>query len=156
MKRGFDFCTRTVDDSGIPYNIRYKRLREASGKSIDDIAAATDLPIEMCYDLEDHPSEFTLGASLREITRLSSALGVDTKSIFEDRSTGPKMSAMQLRDRIQEHLVESGTDIAMFEDEVGFIIEPALKKPEEMLEWNVDCLRFVCDAIGVDWLSALP
>jgi hypothetical protein len=54
--------------------------------------------------------------------------------------------------KINAHLNATGMSIAEFEERVGFEIEPSLKDATKVLDWNVDCLRFVCAEIGVDWL----
>ncbi len=94
--------------------------------------------------------------SLSELSKLSSVLGTRTRFIFEDSEAGQSISPEQLSTKIKAHLAATGMSVGKFEDRVGFVIEPALHDSAEVLKWNVDCLRFVCKEIGVDWLAALP
>jgi hypothetical protein len=154
MKTTSDSCVATADSNGVPYNVRLKRLRLLKGKTPEQMAASIG---GAYYDWEDCDGDLNRTASLSELSRLAASFETQCRLLFEDgrgdmESTPPK----QLCDRIRAYLAATNMNVAKFEDRVGFIIEPALRDPVEILEWNVDCLRFVCKEIGVNWLSALP
>jgi transcriptional regulator with XRE-family HTH domain len=150
-------CIATADRNGVPYSIRLKRAREAICKSPEETAAVVGVSVPTYYDWEWGEGDISSTASLRDLARLSAALGVPTAAIFEDdKSAKESVSPAQLAEKVQAHLDGTGTTIADFEDRVGFVIEPFLRDPSKMLSWNLDCLRFVCRQVGVDWHDALP
>jgi transcriptional regulator with XRE-family HTH domain len=147
----------TVDRNGLAYGVRLKRAREAAGKSPDQMASLVGVSVPAYYDWECAEGDINTTASLGELAKLSSALSVRTRAIFEDEGGDERpISPEQLCARIKAHLDATNMSIAEFEDRVGFVIEPALDDPSEVLKWNVDCLRFVCGEIGLDWRLALP
>lgn len=107
-------------------------------------------------DLEEHDGELNQTISLGELAKLDSVLGIRSRFIFDDRIEGQQISPEQLCAKINAYLDETGMTIADFEDRVGFVIEPSLRAPADVLNWNVDCLRFVCTELGLDWRLALP
>lgn len=109
------------------------------------------------YDWENCAAELNMVASLGELSRLASILGIRTSFLFDDKIEYRRtFSPEQLCVKINAHLSATNIDITEFEDRVGFVIGPVLRDPIEVLNWNVDCLRFVCKEIGLDWLAALP
>lgn len=146
-----------VDSKGTPYSIRLKRAREAVGKSPEQVAFSVGVSAATYYDWEWGEGDISSTASLEELAKLSASLGVSATAIFEDPPCqGQRVSPDELGRKIRLHLDRTGTTVAEFEDRVGYEIEPALRNSEEVLKWNVDCLRSVCAELGVDWLSALP
>lgn len=98
-----------------------------------------------------------MAISLRELSKLASVLEIRTRLIFSDKNVGEQsISLEQLRSKIRDYLTTTGMNIAEFEEKVGFEIQAGLQDAAKIMEWNVDCLRFVCAEIGVDWLAALP
>jgi transcriptional regulator with XRE-family HTH domain len=142
---------------GTRHRTRLQRLREATGKSPDELARLIGISGSVYYDWEWHEDDLVLTASLAELARLSSVLGVPTRAIFE--GTGGKEAAISreyLSDRVRAHLGAKRMPLSEFEDKVGYDIGRALEDPAEVLSWNIDCLRSVCAEIGLNWLDALP
>jgi hypothetical protein len=140
--------------------LRLKQVREALGKSPQEIHAllgSSDVSVGSYYDLEDHDGALNTTISLGELCKLSSILGTRARFIFDGKlEDGRQISPSDLSARIKRHLENTATSITDFEDRVGFVIAPALEDPSEILNWNIDCLRFVSAEIGVNWLDALP
>ena len=146
-----------VDGSGVPYHVRLKRVRESTGRSDRDIAALLGVSLQEYYEWETFEGELTVAMSLAEVSKLSSALGICSRLIFDDgEPEASTLSAAQLSAKIKTYIYASGLSITEFENRVGFEIAPALRDSSEILKWNVDCLRFVCKEIGVDLRIALP
>jgi len=98
-----------------------------------------------------------MAISLLELRELGTALGIPIRVLFSDEPpTTLQISPERLVEVIKKYLSETGMTISEFEDRVGFFIAPILEDPSEFFKWNADCLRFVCQEIGVDWVSALP
>ncbi|MDB6064441.1 MAG: hypothetical protein JWR26_649 [Pedosphaera sp.] len=150
-------CITTVNSEGVPYNERLKRIRESKRKSVEELAELLLMTPSEYEEWESHPGELTSAISLGELVELASVLDVSTAFIFEGKKpTGKEISLDELCAKMNAHLSSTGKTIEEFEDEVGFEMEPSLNESSEIINWNVDCLRFVCEEIGVDWLLALP
>jgi hypothetical protein len=146
-----------ADSKGTPYSIRLKRAREAVLKSPERVASEVGVPVATYYDWEWGEGDISSTASLAELAKLSASLAVSTTTIFEDASCeGQRLSLEELSRKIRSYLEKANMTIAEFEDRVGYEVEPALHNSEDLLKWNVDCLRCVCTAVGVNWLCALP
>jgi transcriptional regulator with XRE-family HTH domain len=147
----------TADRHGVPYGVRIKRARDATGKSPEQVAAQVGVSHLTYRDWEWGEGDISTTASLAEIARLSSALGLPSVVIFEDEAaTGEAFSPHRLVTEIKTHLEKTGTSVDDFENRVGFEIAPALADSSKVLDWNLDCLRFVCNELGIDWRLAIP
>jgi len=111
------------------------------------------------YDLESDPTEIFMCVSLRDLQRICDCLGVDAFYLF----TGANRSESDvcydfesIAALIRQQLKRSGETTVEFSDRVGWEIEPFLKDACEGWEWNVDCLRDLCSALGIRWELALP
>jgi transcriptional regulator with XRE-family HTH domain len=151
-----DPCVSKADDSGIPYSVRLKRLRESAAKSPEELAMASGVSPLTYRDWEWGEGDISMSASLAELSALSKALGIPTRTIFDD-SDGDHggVSFGDLCKKITNHIVAAGISIDQFEDRVGFEIAPALRDSSDVAKWNLDCLRFVCKEIGINWHTAL-
>lgn len=149
-------CVATVDSRGFPYGVRLKKIRESSGKSPEELATQMGISLLEYDELEAIAGILNRSTSLAELSKLSSALGVSTRFIFEDEGQdGQPISPSQLCAKTKAYLNTTGLSIAQFEARVGFEIESSLKDAGKIMDWNVDCLRFVCAEIGANWLLAL-
>ena len=135
--------------------LKLKQARIATGKSPEEIAAASGITISY-YDLEEIDGELNRNISLGELLRLASTLGIRTRFIFDDDTEGQTITPAQLCVSIRKYLYTTGMSIKEFEDRVGFVIEPSLRDNSNIFNWNIDCLRFVCAELGIDWHLALP
>jgi hypothetical protein len=63
----------------------------------------------------------------------------------------------ELAGRISGFCAERGITVDQWGDTVGWDVQDALASPETILDqWNLDCLREVCEALGVHWPNYLP
>jgi hypothetical protein len=146
-----------ADSKGTPYSTRLKRAREAVLKSPEQVAFEVGVPPATYYDWEWGQGDISSTASLGELAKLSAALGLSTTNVFEDIPCAERrVSPEELSRRISSHLEATNTTLAEFEDRVGYEIGPALHNSEDVLKWNLDCLRCVCAEVDVNWLCALP
>jgi transcriptional regulator with XRE-family HTH domain len=137
--------------------VRLKRLREATGKSEQEFAHLLGKSLQDYHEWEAFPGELNAAMSLSEISLLSSALGVPARALFDDGcGDGQPVSPEHLCAKVLDHLISKDISSEEFEDRVGFEIKPYSTDTNKIMDWNVDCLRFVCAEIGVDWRLALP
>jgi len=136
---------------------RLRAFRESRKLEPADLAAAMGLSESSYYDLEACPEDLFTSVSLKQLQRLSIQLGVPPRALFADIEA--RISTVAVEDVVQairRHLEANAIDIGTLEDRVGFTLHDCLTNSTTVLEWNVDCLRFVCDEIGLDWRAALP
>ena len=138
---------------------RLKQIRCGLNKTPGEVAEQAAVSRAAYYDLESDPTEIFMCISLRDLQRICDCLGVDAFYLF----TGNNRSESDVRydfesiaELIRQHLKRSGQTAMEFSDRVGWEIEPFLKDAGAGLEWNVDCLRDVCSALGIRWELVLP
>jgi transcriptional regulator with XRE-family HTH domain len=134
------------------------RLREARlniDKTLSEIAVSSGISLASYCDLESHSSDLASAISLRDLRRLSQVLGIEPASLFSDEKVDPATPS-NLPKRIAEYIGAHGIAASSFSDQVGYDVTEILESPDAILGWNVDCLRAVCQKLGIDWLTALP
>lgn len=158
MKQNFQHNDILIEESSIrKARCQWlKQAREAAGKTPEEVAELAEITINTYYDFEQCEGDLNIVVSLSELSKISSALGIRTRFLFEGKSDGKQISPSQLASQIKRHLEKTDMSITDFEDRVGFTVALAIENPSEILNWNVDCLRFVSAEIGVSWLDALP
>ena len=131
---------------------RLKTLREKCGKSAKAIADLVEIPVGSYYDLEDGNDWFQ-GIELIKICSLALLLGVTTPELLVGRPHDGVNSITldELKQKLVEWLEYSNIDLSVFEKRIGWEVESFLKDSATAREWNIDCLKAVCQAIGVDW-----
>ena len=137
--------------------IRLRIAREAARASEDDLARFVDNSVSWYFDLENCDGELHDNIEIGQLSGLCAALGIKSRELFEtENSTQPSIDAGEICSKINIYLDTTNTSIKTFEDRVGYTIQPCLLNSAEVLKWNIDCLRLVCNEIGANWLHALP
>lgn len=134
--------------------LRSARLR--SGKNASDLAKHTGGSVSSYYDLENCSGELFMSIDLRDLQGLCEDLGIRVRQLFPKAVTSTVVSPAGLRERVESYLSQGRVDLGSFEDKVNYEIGQFLRDPSTIGDWNLDCLRNVCDAVGVDWQAVLP
>ncbi len=137
---------------------RLRLARERSGKTAEQVASLAGMNLPAYYDLESCSDEVTMAISLRELKRVCDVLLTTPRSLFDG---GPqreesRVSPDMLVEKIRQHLQHTRMSLPEIENKIGFEIAQCLERTEAIEDWNVDCLRAVCEEVGADWLAALP
>jgi len=150
-------CVAKSDARGIAYGVRLRNIRESTGRSPQEVADRLGISLLEYDELEAIAGTLNRSTSLTQLLQLSSVLNVSTRFIFEDEGReNDRISCKELCTNIKSYLERTGTGISEFEERVGYEIRQTLEDPAKVMDWNVDCLRFVCSEIGTNWLTALP
>lgn len=132
---------------------------ERVGISIPDLARCVGINEPSCWDLLGHTEEVSMCLSLRQLSRLASALGVPAISLLPD-SPGPatrRHTLGELADTVRGFCANRGLSAEQFGDKAGWDVQRFLQAPDSALDdWCLDSLRGVCDALGVHWPDFLP
>ena len=131
-----------------------KRLRLALGTPVDSLARAVNISTASYWDLENLEHELEEALSLTELTKLATELRVAPSALFSGAPCAT-VTTETLAQAIREYLASRGESVSDFEDKVGWDVAEALKDPGLFLGFNVDGLRAVCEAVGIDWLGVL-
>jgi transcriptional regulator with XRE-family HTH domain len=140
-------------------NERLRAARVRAGKTEREVADKTGLNLPSYYDLEAVPDEVTSAISLRELAAICDALRITPQFLLSGEDAQPQcvyFDFAHLANKALEHLARSGISIRALEEQIGWELKPFIHDPQTGWQWNVDCLRDVCDAVGANWLSALP
>lgn len=138
-------------------NERIRAARERSGRELGEAAHDLGVSFEGFRDLEDYEDEVSTAFSLREIERLARILGVTPAYILEgDRPMPAPVSFSELSRAVADAVRAAGGDAAAWGERVGWDVEPLLRDPEEIWNLNVDGLRDIAGAVGIDWRALLP
>lgn len=138
---------------------RLRQIRCRLNKAPGEVAEQAAVSRAAYYDLESDPTEIFISISLGDLQRICACLGIDAFYLFAgaNRSESDACYDFQsIAGLIRELLKRSGQAAVEFSDRVGWDIEPLLNDAGAGWDWNVDCLRDVCRALGIHWELALP
>jgi DNA-binding XRE family transcriptional regulator len=142
-----------------PYAARLRTAREQTGRSIDTMAALLGITREAYWDLESSDDEVLTCLSIAQFAVLCRTLGMAPRALFaeEDRDEPGTIHLEALGRKITAHLQAEQMDLSAFEERVGWDVATWLERPQELCteRYTVDALRAICQAIGVNWVTAL-
>jgi transcriptional regulator with XRE-family HTH domain len=146
-------------DNTPPYAARLRTAREQTGRSIDTIAALLGMTREAYWDLESYDDEVLTCISIEQFAWLCRTLGIAPRALFaeEYRDEPGTINLEALGLKITAHLQAEQMDLSEFEERVGWDVATLLERPQELFteRYTVDALRAICQAIGVNWVTAL-
>jgi transcriptional regulator with XRE-family HTH domain len=139
------------------YALRLKQAREKTGMSPAEVSTAAGIHTPAYYDLESS-TDLTNACTLDDIARISHVLGIRPDALFA--STGRQAShTVPLRsviEAIANYCTGRGLTVAAFGVETGWDMTNVMDSPAQAVRvWNVDCLRAVCEKLGLDWLAVM-
>jgi transcriptional regulator with XRE-family HTH domain len=141
-----------------PVARRFERVREALGLSQADVAERWQQPTSMYWDLEFHDSEAFDVISVGDLSRLAAILQVSVFFLLfgeEPSSPVPTVSYSEIVRRIGETMAAKGLSIDEMGDAVGVELRDYMHDPDRLSELPIFELRWVCQAVGVNWVEAL-
>lgn len=141
-----------------PPELRLRYARERSGRTAQQVASLAGVDLASYCDMELCSDEVVTAVSLRVLKRVCDVIGITTRSLFGDGNHDPNqlISSLELLEVVRQNLRTKKVSRAQFEDDIGFEIREWLDNCESIGDWNIECLRAVCEQVGVDWLAALP
>jgi DNA-binding Xre family transcriptional regulator len=134
-----------------------KKHRIRSGMEPHALAKEAGMSDASYFDMEEHEDEIMHVVSVETIRKICHALEIQCGDLFRHiSSNGRRMyKGESLAQLIVSFLTNAGMKIDEFESDVGYELKEALADEKKMRDWNIDCLRSVCDRIGVDWRYAV-
>jgi hypothetical protein len=141
-----------------PVARRFERAREALGLSQADVAERWQQPTSMYWDLEFHDSEAFDVISVGDLSRLAGILQVSVFYLLFGEDPSPSLvpvSYSEIVRRIDETMAAKGLSIDEMGDAVGVELRDYMHDPDRLSELPIFELRWVCQAVGVNWVEAL-
>jgi transcriptional regulator with XRE-family HTH domain len=132
--------------------------RERAGLTQEQVATLAGISPAAYWDLELCSDDLTTAVSIRTLARVCQAVAIDLHRLFGVSSCAPekRITPSRLRKQTIEHLNRTHLSIPALEDKVGFHLSSFLANPDTVWDWNIDCLRSVCEELGVNWIDGLP
>ena len=138
---------------------RIKEARIKAGLSAEEVAKIIDLGIHAYDDLESYDDEVFNCISLKQLRNLSELLSVraiDLVVIDQSKINETSLTAQELIECIKNTILENSESVDDFSDRVGWDVTSALNNAENVWkDWNLDGLRDICEAVGVNWIDVL-
>ena len=137
---------------------RLRLARERCGKSPEEIAGEAGVNSLSYYDLEWVDGEIESAISLRVLQTICARISIQSSELFSDKpiASVDKTTPDGVVSGIKEHLATNHQSISEFEMIIGFEIGQCLENTSLILEWDIECLQYVCSQLGLDWKLALP
>jgi transcriptional regulator with XRE-family HTH domain len=134
---------------------RLAKVREESGREIEELAALLGISFEAYRDLEDFDEEVVDCISFNQLTELAAAIGLDLRGFFEADGVG-QLTFSELAARLESETGGEAATLAALEERVGWEFGRHLDRPETFAELPAIALADIGAAVGVDWRSLLP
>jgi hypothetical protein len=112
----------------------------------------------LCQDLEWFDREAFECASIGDLLALARALETSVSVLLfgdEPPAALAEVTCSRIADALRERQSRSGLSLEDFSTQVGWNVEPVLNKPLALLAYNLEGLRDICVAVGVDWLAVV-
>jgi transcriptional regulator with XRE-family HTH domain len=140
------------------YAERLRAAREASGRDLASLSAATGISENNLQDLEGDPSEVLTSLSLGDLAMLCRELGVAPCLLLQDSldPVTPHISYESLMTAVRDEIEKRGITLEDFEEEAGWELGKALEDPEQAEHWCPDGLYDICQMVNLNWIQALP
>src|SRR3569832_36080 len=131
---------------------RLKAARLQSGKHPDQLCRYTGNSPSSYYDVENCDSDLSDSLDLQDIRDLCRELGISVRRLFGFESVAVVLTPEEIVKTIKEHLATKAISQESFETQAGYYLSAALANPQSIWkDWNLDCLRNVCGALGLNW-----
>lgn len=147
------------DDGSYPPAAGYlTAARERLGLSEQQLRRRLGSVGHVCMDLEWYDSELFQCASVAVLVGLAAVLRTSVASLlFGDSpaSALPVATCADVSRRVGEVIAAERISSDEFGNRVGWDVEPLLHDPAVLATYNVQGLRDICQAVGVDWMSVV-
>jgi hypothetical protein len=123
------------------------------------VADRVGLSLASYYDLEGRDDEAFTCISLGQLVALGSALRVSPRELVDDQEASPateRVAYARLADQVRTQVDLEGTSPEAWGDRIGWDVSALLLNPERVADLNLDGLRDICSAVGIDWRAVVP
>jgi len=151
-----------LDDGGEPVfppvARRFLEARESLGITQGEVAAQWGEQPSMYWDLELHDSEAFNVISVQDLVTLGAILRVSVMHLLFGQEPPPELAATtysEVARRLRAQMNDRAMSVDQMSDLVGWKLEEYLDDPDKLAELPIFGLRWVCNAVEVDWATTL-
>jgi transcriptional regulator with XRE-family HTH domain len=131
---------------------RLEIFRNRAGKSEEETAQYLGIYSSNYYDLERFDDDMGAVMTLEYLEQLGSFLKFRPVELFTDVPVKP-MNTGELVEYLEKHLKNTQMSMEEFEQRVGFTsLGNCLSDSRVIRTWCLDCLRYFCEELNIDWL----
>jgi transcriptional regulator with XRE-family HTH domain len=133
--------------------------RKKVGLSQEEVAKRLGIGLPWYLDLEAYEDELSDNLSLAHLQVLSEILKVEPCTLLLGEKCFKAKESVGFADLVQRLKIKMSNDRLtepQMSEKVGWELKDVLIDPQELWNFNVDGLKDLCGAVGVDWLSVLP
>ena len=141
-----------------PVAARIRQARERLGLSLSSIAENLGLEVSEYQDVEFHDDEVFTNFSAKHLRALGEILSLPLHEILFGPNAEPVLvttSSSEIARLISEMATARQLSLDELSNVVGWELEPIVRDPARLADLNLDGLRSVCNAVDIDWVSAL-
>jgi len=141
-----------------PVARRILEAREQMGLSESVVAAKLGLAPSEYQDIGFHDDEAFTNFSIKHLRDLGEVLRLPLPQMLFGTGAEPvqlSTSFSEIARLIATHAASLQVSLDELSNQVGWELEPIVRDPATLADMNLDGLRSICDAVGVDWVSAL-
>lgn len=147
-----------TSENNIPvYAQRLRIARELRNVSVAELAQSIDKSQAFYRDLEA-TTDLTQTCSLHDLIVLCGQLHITPLSLFSEMTTKPRqlIGVDDIILKMKAYCREKNISVPELGNTIGWKIDQTIDSPASVLaQWNIDCLKDVCQMIGVNWLSVV-
>ena len=137
---------------------RFLRAREATGLTLDEVAAQWGEQPSMYWDLEFHDSEAFDVVSVQDLVTIAAILKVSVMQLlFSQEPPQPlaTTSYPEVTRKLRVKMAAEGTSVDQLSEQVGWDLKECLEYQDKLAELPIFDLRLVCKAVDLDWATTL-
>src|SRR6185436_8035840 len=141
-----------------PAALHLRTAREGLGLSQQQLITRFGTDGHLCPDLELYDDELFTCISVRDLLRLASVLDTSAPALlFGEHAPAPirPLTFSAIAESIRRHLSATNTNAEQWGELVGWDIQPVLDDAEALGTFNIQGLRDIGTALGLDWVGAL-
>jgi hypothetical protein len=117
------------------------------------------MTVDSYYDLEWHDDEAFTVVSLKDLEALGRVLGMSPKLFLlgpEAEGLEQTVTFSEITTRLAERISKEALTVEQLSDLIGWDIKEVLRDPDALWAFTVEGLYDICNAVGLDWVAAIP
>ena len=139
---------------------RLHEAREAKGLSKLYIGKRIGINDQWVFDLEAYDHEIPSTLHFVQVCELATLVSLTPRELVLGKDIPEDLgitTATQVSEAIKLHLMKHNLSTDEFGKKVGWNVSSAIEDPEHIWAvWCLECIRDVCEGVGIDWRTVLP
>lgn len=135
---------------------KLRMIRKRSGMSLDALAVSMEITSQEYWDLEGN-EDLYMCLPIRALFKLCKALSISPGDLFSNESEVRNFVSLpeELLEHVKRNIQEHHIDLDEFGNRVGWSVTDFAVTPSKFLDFNIDGMIDICEALGLNWLVSL-